>query len=172
MSRRGEFTSNLGAATVAPKKVLIIKAGQSNTLGVTQGVPPPIEYRSPNPNCKIMGAMGDGNPAGGWLSETSTFDLYDYDAGNSFGMLHGSEPSISKDFGSDNIWILKVSEGDSTLHVDWAEGSKLRDKLIEKINLAYSLESFDMVFFSWNQWESDTAAGVFYSNYDSNFIYL
>jgi hypothetical protein len=159
------FYNSLGAIG---GKTLVVTLAQSNGVGNTGGEAPPFQYHSPNLNAKIMGAQGD--PSGGWLNESFTFVTFDYNAfpTTTFGNLHGAEPGIAKGFGTSPIWMLKVVEGSSSLAVEWQTGLKLREKAIEKINLALSLEKFDNIILYWNQHESDMVSNR-WINYTPNF---
>lgn len=153
MSRRSVINGFFGGSVNEFTDVLII-AGQSNARGNTGGVSPVTPYIVPNPLAEIVG-IDNSVP-----NEFASFGLLDYNTGNAMGTLNGLELSFAYEYGlkypSKNLKIVKVVQGGTSLATDWANGSILRNKLIEYINYAKNNVINPRFTFYWNQWENDS----------------
>jgi hypothetical protein len=150
-----------GLFITARIKVLLI-FGQSNAEG-TVAEALYSKFYSPNPNAYIMGWHPSQN--------ISSFEVLDFEEGNALGATNGIECYVAYYY-KEPIYIIKVVKGGTSLAVDWASGTSLRNNLITKINEAKALlgdVAIDWISY-WNQGEDDTTNSTWANDYDTNYI--
>lgn len=152
------FCSSLNTTTV------LVIAGQSNAEGSTGGVSVVPPYEIVNPLVKIKGFRG-----GGSSQDIDTFEVLNTNS-NTLGNKNGAEGYLPY-YGTKEIFVVKVVKGSTSLAVDWASGSQLRNKLIEHVNEAKTQLLGRRLRFVvyWNQGENEVASTTNCNNYFINY---
>lgn len=158
------------------KVAVFLIFGQSNAPGNPGEEEPENKYRSPNPNAFIMG-----NYYGTVDNAIDNFTLLDYDAGsagnpyntNTLGKPHGVELYLAYYY-QKPIYFIKVGEGGTSLAVDWATSSVLREKVIQRVNEAkayFAANSIEVDWKSlWNHWEEAATSLTWSTDYFDNYV--
>lgn len=156
---------------------LWIVAGQSNARGLADisGAPlstnPVVGVSTFKRTSKLSGV-------GSWQPLNHTTNIYDASGDGKFGpelQLMKRAASEHYSTGPENCFLVKVTQGGTSLGVDWADGSDLRNSLIYHIESAIAdlqaNNDFDVVKVMglyWDQGEWDARFQSLADSYESN----
>lgn len=155
---------------------LWIIAGQSNALGLAPIAGAPADT-NPVTGAEIFKRTTKLTGVGTWQPLNHTTNTYDPDGDGKFGSELQLMKHAAAEYSYDNCYLVKVSEGGTSLYTDWASGSDLRNSLIFHITEAITelKTRFDRVLvwgIYWDQGEWDSLGSTAADAYQTNLTAL